>query len=187
LNAKEGYEKDFMLMSLMSKKDYLCFHSEKGCPFKGTQNELDRHIQNDCDFRMTMCDCGFFHQVLDTAKHQRNCPLIMKCDLCDEFLRKNKYHDHLLMTHCVRQCGLCLEKVPHDQIQIHERDQCKERLVDCPVCTFPINHRILGEHLLAHSTKATEEISFYLNKIREVQRSLQRSNDALENYHHKAS
>jgi hypothetical protein len=40
LNAKTAYEKDKMLMALLKRKDYPCFHSDAGCTFKGVRFAL---------------------------------------------------------------------------------------------------------------------------------------------------
>lgn len=98
LNAQMAYEKDFLLMSLDPRKDLDCPYDD--CDFQGGQNELDRHLRDDCHHRLKYChDCRRFYVFQNYEKHMIFCKGWQICGLCEMAVRNRNLTKHLRERH----------------------------------------------------------------------------------------
>ena len=181
LNAKTAYEKDKMLMSLLKRKDYPCFHSDAGCAFKGNQGELDRHIQNACEQRMTRCDCGAFHKVVNAPEHYHNCPYHKQCPCCGEWKHVDAMNAHISDVHHSQFCNHCHKIYPNRTVAAHE-GVCPLRRVPCEVCALPFVYNTMGEHLMSHVSERSSDVQGLVQRLKYVQGSLKKATEALERF-----
>jgi len=181
LNAKTAYEKDKMLMSLLKRKDYPCFHSDAGCAFKGNQGELDRHLQNACVQRMTRCDCGAFHKVVNAPEHYHNCRYHKQCPCCSEWKHVDAMNAHISDVHHSQFCNHCHKIYPNRTVAAHE-GVCPLRRVPCEVCALPFAYNTMGEHLMSHVSERSLYVQGFVNQLKDAQRSLKKATDALDRF-----
>ncbi|NDA64577.1 MAG: hypothetical protein EBX50_21490, partial [Chitinophagia bacterium] len=165
LNAQNAYEKDFMLMSIMSRKDYPCFHSELGCVFQGGQNELDRHMQNQCQYRMTRCECGYFYKVIDGPQHYQ------------EWIVAERMDAHIV-KHKAARCTYCVEIFPESIFDAH-KEKCPYKPQSCELCHVSISKKNMREHLMSHVTKASQEVQSFVNQLTNASDFLKAATQAL--------
>lgn len=163
LNAQKAYEKDFMLMSLMPRKDYPCFHSELGCVFTGSQNELDRHMQSECKYRMTKCECGVFHKVIDGPQHYQQCQFYEKCSFCLEWINTSDIDAHLT-NHKAARCCYCVKIFP-DAVLVGHKERCPDKPMNCELCHKFIFKKQMGDHLMSHVNKGSQEVQSFVRQL----------------------
>lgn len=152
LNADSAYAKDFLLMSMDSKK-YPCVHSTDGCGFTGTQNDLDRHLRSECPYRILFCrgkNCKKIILAKDKETHRRyDCAGYRLCGMCDEVFRVQQFQDHLRTAHQYKDCQFCSNCEHPSKLQEHEQ-QCPQRYGVCRFCHHPIRFMDYPAHLEQH-------------------------------------
>lgn len=172
LNAESAYEKDFMLMSLLTRKDIPCFHSDLGCTFKGNQNEMDRHIQDECVHRITKCQCGTFHKVIDTPEHYKECRYYKQCPCCKDWKHVDVMVKHVELDHYSKFCAHC-----HKVYFIHTIAEhvltCTMRLVNCDFCNNHVMYSKMGEHLMFHITTASQKMKNCMEQLKNATEALE--------------
>jgi hypothetical protein len=172
--ADSVYTKDYMLMSLDKKTDYTCFHEDKGCLFQGTQNELDRHLQQDCMFRMTSCICGKFFRLHEEPIHRQTCQYFKQCPKCNEFFNIEKFSQHMFERHDLVKCAhvecehWCSTE---NQIQ-HMEKECKYRSIACKHCKILIRVFCLPEHVASHIQHHQKEMEQLVHNMRACRQRL---------------
>ena len=164
------YEKDYLLMSLDSCTDYGCFHEALGCSFKGGQNDLDHHLQNDCEFRKMWCSCGTVYIAGEAQKHKETCPHYLRCLVggCTTYVRTNgELYEHLRQEHgVIRCCHMdCQELLPIDEYEDHIKLTCLSRRVTCEDCNRTIRATCFKNHLMQHVNEENDRIQQALSRI----------------------
>jgi hypothetical protein len=173
LNADLAYEKDYMLMSLMTRKDYPCFHSELGCSFTGGQHEVDHHITNVCEYRTTRCQCGTFHTVINTPDHYQNCRYYRQCPCCKDWKHVDVIFRHIETDHHSKFCMYCHKIHPLRTIAAHQQT-CTMRPVSCEICHNHVMYSRMGEHLMSHVSTASQEMKNCMQQLKNATGALER-------------
>ena len=179
LRGDDAYTKDFSYMSLDKRADYPCFHEDRGCAFKGSQNELDRHLQEACDYRFTVCRCGCFHRIVDGPAHSAVCPFFTVCKVCQVCVLNEQYDDHLRSVHDLMACRHigCDMLTPSADLERHMVSQCEYRSVFCLQCQGYQRRCDFQAHLQQHveqNQKRLTELMETMNAVKlELNRSLQ--------------
>lgn len=139
LNALKSYTKDFLIMSMDPRTDYPCVHP--GCPFTGTQMELDHHVREDCPLRDCTCSgCHAYIRFCDRDDHIRSgCPGYKKCRYCEErilIVPRSSMDDHLVAHHQMERCSSChmLVHTEYPGMQAHRSQYCPARILNCNLC-----------------------------------------------------
>lgn len=155
------YSKDYFTMSQDTRIDYTCFHDDKGCAFKGSQNELDRHLKRDCIYRTSSCKCKKFYIAQYEAEHRQDCPYFKECPKCKQMISIDMLSAHLFEEHDLVKCAHteCNDLLATNKQCDHMEKQCKFRMVVCKHCK--------------KCTRATDLASHVLDHIRGEQRNIQ--------------
>ena len=134
--SNPGYEKDFLMMSLDSRKRHCIFH-DRGCEYMGTQMEILHHSLQECAERDKPCDgCHKVMRANKLSKHIEECNYYEACPYeknCGYWL-KRKMEDHLRDVHQRKVCSLCSDMVPLEDVEQHEQEECVMRLLKCTIC-----------------------------------------------------
>jgi hypothetical protein len=164
--AGSCYKKDYCYMRLDSRTNYPCFHSEKGCEFTGTQQQLDNHIQYDCQYRMTSCPCGTLYRVCDKEKHRASCHHYRLCPDCETYVLNIDFRNHLRDNHSKEICPHegCGKIISRDSFNVH-KDKCLHRIVKCPRCLGPVPAVVYSTHIGNHIRACQQNISGFMEEI----------------------
>lgn len=171
IHAQQAFEKDYLWMNL-DPKIYPCFHSQLGCTFQGKQNELDRHIQNECDFRIEFCvDCLQPFPFRQKDQHCSVCSARTKCPNCSEYVLLTGIHSHLIHKHNLVYCKDCKDLVQIEHLDEHKRVcPCRKHL--CSICKKKVDWKRYWAHLRNHFDDIGKDIAVLSNEI-------QKKNDLL--------
>ena len=129
LNKKNCYNIDYLTMSFDTSV-ITCIND--GCTFKGSQNDILRHLEL-CTYSIQLCK-GCHIEVLqkDMSLHMNDCPHYIQCLICKLYcLRDNEYNHHLLNCHNLAQCMYCTQTVLSHNLSTHSLDECEYRPVQC--------------------------------------------------------
>lgn len=149
LKAIHSYEKDYFIMSHDQRKDYPCFHDRQGCIFKGTQNELDHHIQTECSFRIISCRlCKSYYQAQEEQQHVYSCPQRFCCFHCEEFIPLYEEKEHYL-SHDLKKCIYCHRWIATSLLEQHII-QCPECPRECIYCNKRVQKQQMYNHIAGH-------------------------------------
>lgn len=180
------YRKDKMLMSLDTRKNIPCFRTEEDkCEFTGTQNELDRHLQQECPGRTVVCKggCGETFKSWKEKDHQATCTFYTSCAHCvtvqpmlDEELRT-----HMFQLHKEVRCQDCKIYI-HESRVVGHRKECPKRVVNCVVCKKSHFFVDMKKHLSEHIRFQAQEISTLTSHIQSQQTILKTAIEQLEKY-----
>ena len=172
-SASSCYEKDYYSMGNDSCADYLCFHSEKGCEFKGTQNELDRHMQTTCQYRTTSCPCGSLYRVCDAQQHFSSCARYRLCPDCDTYVLYTDFPYHLRDNHSKMICPHegCNKIMSRDSFNVH-KDKCLYRTLTCPRCSQRVPAKLYSTHIMKHIRACQQDIRDYMEGIDKATREM---------------
>lgn len=165
LSAVNSYEKDFFMMSHDGKEDYHCFHENEGCHFKGTQNQLDHHIQTECPHRTISCRyCRLYYLALEEMDHVPECPQRFQCPCCLDYVPLQEEKEHFLKQHHKRKCSHCRCYTP---VHIYEQhiSECPERPQECVYCHERVARQVMYDHLVGHVLSCENNIRHYTNSI----------------------
>lgn len=182
--ANDAYVKDYMYMSIDLRADYSCFHSTHGCVFKGTQNELDRHIQTECPYRMTTCGCGSLYRVADAQEHFKGCCYYFQCTVCSTYLPQDNYHTHLATVHQLVACRHigCDTLLGPGHLESHMARECHYRSVRCTVCGELKRVCDYRDHLSAHIQQTQDTMQQLVGQMNEMHRFLTLSLEAYKQW-----
>lgn len=187
MNADRSYSKDFMLMSL-DKKKYRCFHSEKGCQFKGLQIELEKHNREECIYRITNCPstyCKYIGVACNMNMHMERCRFSELCQHCNEYIDKEHINRHLFVIHALDKCVYCNKNIPIYETTEHS-EKCEQRPISCPLCA---NHKNISKsiyvsHIKIHMDEECakiEDLTFQIGlSSNNIQKALQLMKDYKE-------
>jgi hypothetical protein len=166
-SSEHVYCKDYYTMAQDTKTDYPCFNDGKGCTFKGSQNELDRHMKRVCIYRTSSCKCKKFFIAKDEAEHRQDCPYFKKCSQCQEAIPIDKFTDHLFEQHSLVKCAHaeCEHLSTTNKHQEHMNKQCKFRHVVCKQCSCLTRAIDLGNHVLNHIRGEQSDIQELAKKM----------------------
>ena len=182
--AEDAYEKDFMYMSIDKRADYECFHANQGCRFQGTQNELDRHIQTQCVYRMTSCRCGVLYRVVDGPSHFVACPYFTPCPLCEQTVSNGVFDEHLLSEHhkvICRHVG-CTDLLDPAYKEAHENAECRYRGIVCDCCSELKRVCDMPDHLSFHVREDQENLGNLVKAMEKARFSLDASLNAFQRW-----
>lgn len=147
LRANECFEKDFFIMSLDTTQ-HSCVHA--GCEFKGTQNDLNRHLGT-CEFIPRRCrGCGLFMLDKEMEAHTSNCSGRQQCPECRLYILETQFHRHLLQEHSVKQCEYCDVIVAENDLEEHLQFDCSYEPIECDFCTAVYSSGDEVQHLCDH-------------------------------------
>lgn len=180
LTAVSAYEKDFMLMNADNRTDIPCAHEGDGCLMKGTQNELDHHLSNDCVYRTISCKyCKTYFRA--HQDHLKDCPACITCRLCSSRIEKNDYGQHMIRIHDSFCCGDCGTIIPKEQTDVHKKQDCPFRKQTCLFCDTHVYAKFYKKHIVEHITVSLKAISEATEKIKVHTSDLEKLNAMLEN------
>lgn len=101
LDTGTSYRKDYLLMS-RDRMDYPCPYP---CGFRGSQMDLDRHLQ-DCPYRIVQCPasggdgrCNMTYRACEERKHWSECYFYVFCRVCGDYVDKDGYFYHMHRHH----------------------------------------------------------------------------------------
>jgi hypothetical protein len=158
LNASKAYKKDYRMMAMDSRSDYSCVHCDT---FIGTQNELDRHLQLQCDYRTKFCTaCKGMYIAKDEEIHFSSCPFMMSCPCssCDWRDDVKKFDGHLLNIHDSKYCYNCDTVVLDRAWTRHMEATCPNRMIYCKHCSISTTLDAYKVHLRDHILDWTQKI-----------------------------
>lgn len=152
LRSSECMEKDFFIMSLDTSR-HACIY--QGCDFKGTPNELNRHMTR-CEYMLKRCR-GCSEQVLmkDMETHISTCEGRIQCPECRSFILEETFNRHLLHRHALKSCKYCHEIVPVHQLNDHLELNCTYKPVACEYCQDVYSGEDELGHLCQHLTECS--------------------------------
>ena len=117
-----------------------------GCGVELTRNKLRIHEKDNCTQRILQCEYCFIEVIFcDNPKHLKECPKMkVLCDLCN------------------------VEKCRKDMKQ-HLKDDCPEKMIDCPFvkyeCLARIKRKDIDKHL---EEKETEHLGLKLTAMEDL-------------------
>lgn len=148
-------------MSYDDKTDYHCFY--EGCGYRGTQNQLDNHIQKECDFRVISCRyCHMYYRAMEEEDHVISCLQRFGCEYCEKRVAFCEKRHHYSMEHAVRECRYCTKWIEIDKLNQHY-ETCPERPRECIYCKKEVSTHQMHDHLLIH-IELMQKIIFQNNK-----------------------
>ena len=132
-----------------------------GCDFRGTQCELDRHLEKDCRYRPLRCPCGATFQAKDASSHYEICCHYKKCFVCNAYLPYDGLQNHLRLEHGLVSCGYvgCSEILSVDHVATHMASECRLRLVPCVICQQQRTSETIQNHMEVHLEDSCEEVA----------------------------
>jgi hypothetical protein len=164
-----AYQKDFLLMAMDNHTAYPCIFPE--CSFKGCQNDLDRHVHEECDYRVIFCrekKCKKTVLAKDLERHKwEDCIGFDVCLECHALFRSSQIRQHLEEEHSYKECNFC--NISYSQIQEHEH-KCVYRPVQCKFCNMivylndSINHLDQHKMMTMACIKENEENILFLSQ-----------------------
>ena len=161
INASSAYEKDYLLMQLDIRQDITCFRMEQGCPFKGSQLDLDQHQQHLCNYRNIHCEfCHIMYKANQEHEHKSQCPGYYECDLCKQYLLSKDRALHLSQIHHRKECPQCHQLLIDNEaiLEKHMTDICIMRNMECPLCLDYMNFQSYKSHLDNHLMESIQKI-----------------------------
>jgi hypothetical protein len=125
------------------------------------------HIET-CGSAFFQCDCGYV-TIRDLSRfHIMECSQNVKCSICDLYIKKNEYNNHLETLHELALCEKCNEITTVINLSAHQKFLCKFRLVRCRFCKDNFEFFNLNEHLEEHKQQLTSVIENLKNLLRNM-------------------
>lgn len=151
LNASAAYEKDFLLMTIDTRNDIRCPYDEKGCKFDGNHMDLHKHVVSECPHRKVYCQlCHATYTASLEDDHVFECIGRVCCDVCEERIPHDDIDAHLRDEHHVARCGDCGGIIFYDEEEDTHRIVCPMRPVQCTHCNEFHPASEYHNHLIHH-------------------------------------
>ncbi|GAB2292982.1 hypothetical protein Dimus_027206 [Dionaea muscipula] len=71
---------------------------------------------------------------------------LKKCEVCGDMIPRKHAEEHYLSTHAPVSCSLCSETVERETLDVHNGENCPQRIVICEYCELPLPAIDLFEH-----------------------------------------
>lgn len=165
LDAMNSYRKDYLLMAEDTYNQHLCPYCHE---VRGTQIEIDQHIDRTCPQFYQQCACGTSLRREDFIFHFSSCSQYDKCQVCNEYILQAEIHEHMIKKHDMIQCLLCDQYVPYRTLNVHVLHICPQRLVACDFCHQEIKISMLEIHFQEHDNALRTRVSVLSNQINTV-------------------
>lgn len=166
LNAENSYKKDYRMMAMDRSCEYKCIHDHRRCAFKGTQIELEKHVQTACEYRMCFCtDCMVRYRA--NSHHIFVCKARVTCRECGDRILKTQCDLHFEREHHQRKCVYCRKMYDMDYIRDHEKRGCLQRPIPCSVCDIEYKSVDMYNHLRDHLSCCHDTIQKIKNQMSE--------------------
>lgn len=163
INKNTCYQVDFRTMSF-DTTIISCVNDD--CTYKGSQNDLFRHLDM-CEFSTQRCKgCNKEVRLNNMNKHLDQCPHYVRCHICGLFcIRDGEYDSHLFKCHNLAQCLYCMDVISADLLSEHSNNECEYRPVECLECKSIISKKGEQIHLIKHvQEKQKKRIDMMANK-----------------------
>lgn len=165
LNDGNAYRKDYLLMSNDERGNH-------GCPycgqFKGSQLEIDRHLDQDCPRIEILCPCGASMTKSDYPHHIMCCALHQECTICKHFVLQSDFERHQREYHNKIRCVLCACFIDYEKTIHHLREECVERSVQCSFCHEELSFRRLDAHWEEHERSLDRRLQLLTSEMRKL-------------------
>lgn len=162
LNAETSYKKDYRMMAC-DPHTYTCVHDSQ-CGFRGSQMQLERHLQQECNYRMCFCmDCKCRFKA--NSFHDTTCPARFTCTRCHQRVLRTEYTKHFREEHHVQRCQYCGSTFDLDHLEDHKKT-CVYRFIECDICGESKQKIMMYSHLLKHRTDFQKMIQTIEDQIK---------------------
>jgi len=179
LTPARAFEKDFLLMEIDPKSDYPCFWE---CGFVGRQRDLEKHILNDCQYRIMSCElCMETYSASEESTHRAVCRQRVFCAMCDDYIPSNGFMTHMYEEHQLICCDHCHTLAFIDDMSSH-LDVCPSRPVQCVYCGECFTASTYQNHLLYHIRSLRVRLHQLKSETERHALSLQRVSDEFKNF-----
>lgn len=171
------------LNKIFEKLQIKCKFHDKGCLFKGSIKQYNKHIKFICTFSPILCPnqgCKYNNvtdlksldkQTID--KHIKKCKYkLVKCELCrndyvQKFINEHNTDDCPELTiPCYNKCGIYIlrkDLINHSSVCINEPLDCLYRQLNC---TSRIKRKNMNNHL--QNNLHNDLFIYEINKIKKV-------------------
>ena len=166
LEEEEGIRKYFPDEFASAKINQLAVRCPNKCDWVGELQDLDDHIQSQCQKQKVPCGCGVEIYRYDLDTHlKRNCALRkIFCSYCKcpvEF----RSHKHHMQTVCPKYRISCSNRDCESHIQRKNMNshlqRCRYRMIPCPnECGQTLQHIKHNDHLESECLKRTVSCQF---------------------------
>lgn len=144
------------------------------CVWNGPFKDYMKH-EEECKHKPMVCEkCGehVSKQKIDQHKN-RECPQrVVKCEHChlDIVFVQKKNH----VKDCPKvpeQCGHCSKPVPRDKMKKHQKQDCPNRMVTCPIegCNGPQQQSRFSQHVQKDQAK---HLTWVLSRINDIDEAI---------------
>ena len=166
LLEEEGIRKYFPDEIASMEINQLAVRCPNKCDWVGELQDLDDHIQSQCQKQKVPCGCGVEIYRYDLDTHlKRNCALRkIFCSYCKcpvEF-RSHKYHMQTVCPKCPISCSNrdCESHIQRKNMNSHLQ-RCRYRMIICPnECGQTLQHIKRNDHLESECLKRTVSCQF---------------------------
>lgn len=170
LDASKAYRKDYRMMAMDPRSDYTCIQCDI---FIGHQNDLDRHLRNECSNRTTFCRlCRGMFMVCKEWEHIASCPGRVKCELCDWYGDKMRKDEHLRVVHDKFYCHSCKDVVTTSMWNEHVQNQCPMRWMHCSFCSVSAQLPLYKNHLQTHINEWSEKMIQSIQELSTLEKTM---------------
>lgn len=149
-----------------------CFHT--GCDFRGTQCELERHLEKECLQRTVRCPCGASFSVASAQDHQKGCCHYTQCRVCEAHVPLDGWKKHLRREHDLVACSHvgCLDTMAPHQLEKHLVSECRHRLVSCTFCREKKIFHGMATHMSRHLAESRYRVDVAAETLLVAQKDL---------------
>lgn len=137
------------------------------CQFQDTHIKVAKHIFSDCPYYNIECDCGLITMRKDIHEHYKICEKFVHCSLCDLYIMKTEFPQHMYYEHDKTKCFTCHQFINMNDLSVHIISKCPERLITCEICNTFIKYKLLKSHLRRHIVEISKNVQTIKNKLKE--------------------
>ena len=176
ITREKAYRKDFLLM-LHDTQQHTCPYCKN---YTGTQIMMNHHLEKECPDFFLDCACKNVYKRQDFYFHLFSCPQHQFCQLCQKYILKVGFSDHMKDQHDFIMCVLCKTYVPLDGYTRHIDEFCEERNIICGYCFRNVTHKNHKAHLAAHMDDLVQDIHILNQKYNDLMEKYKTLKELLE-------
>ena len=159
---------DFAARREVKQLQVACSNTQKGCQWKGKFESLEKHLNDECEYREVQCSsCDKTLMASKIEVHlKKECPFRkIQCKHCKVEIQSKDLKIHNKSCHYFPiKCEACKKEVKRNEMEQHKEESCEK--VACVVCDEKVDRASRSKHYSANESVLFDHLQILGKRVK---------------------